>query len=100
MRTDDAPAKHVEIHLRDYAPPAWIIDETRLEFTLNPTATRVQARIAFRRNPDGAAGERPDLRLDGQALTLIAAAIDGVDIRPHLHVTDDGLTLAAAHLPG
>ena len=42
-----------------------------------PTATRVRARVAFRRNPARASDGPADLRLDGRSLKLVSAAIDG-----------------------
>ena len=40
------------IYLKDYTPPAYLIDKTELVFHLDPTKTRVVSRIAFRPNPD------------------------------------------------
>jgi aminopeptidase N len=59
----------------DYAPPAFLIDTVELDFTLDPTATTVRSRLAFRRNP-AAAADAP-LRLDGEGLTLLEARLDG-----------------------
>jgi len=83
------------IRLSDYTPPAWLIDQVRLTFRLHPTATRVLSRIRFRPNP--ARPGRHDLRLDGEGLTLIGAAIDGAP----LALTPDaaGLTIPADRLP-
>uniref|UniRef100_UPI0038CFAACF aminopeptidase N n=1 Tax=Roseomonas sp. 18066 TaxID=2681412 RepID=UPI0038CFAACF len=60
----------------DYRPPAFLIDQVALELDLHPTATRVAARLEIRRNPAAAPGA--PLALDGEALTLVSAAIDGV----------------------
>ena len=65
------------IRLADYRPPAFLAETVELTFALDPRATRVGARVAFRRNP-ARAGEPPlDLRLDGRRLKLVSAAIDG-----------------------
>ena len=40
-----------ETRLADYQPPAYLIDTVRLEFTLDPAATRVRSGLALRRNP-------------------------------------------------
>ena len=69
MRTDTPQP----IRLSDYRPPAFLIDEVELAFQLHPTATRVKARLAVRRNGRHAA----PLRLDGERLRLISAALDG-----------------------
>lgn len=50
MRTDFAES----IHLVDYRPPAYAIDEVRLEFRLEPSATRVKSTLSI-----GAPGTMP-----------------------------------------
>jgi len=60
------------IRREDYAPPAFLVDTVELHFALHPTATRVRARLAMRRN-----GESHDLELDGEELMLLSASIDG-----------------------
>ncbi|WP_112321495.1 aminopeptidase N [Oceanibium sediminis] len=92
MRTETAPT----IRLKDYTPPAYLVDSVHLTFALHPTATRVTARLAMRVNPAAAPGQ--DLALDGEAMELISAAIDGVKVSPN--VTKTGLVLPAAELPG
>ena len=69
----------VPVRLADYAPPAFLVDQVDLTFRLAPTTTRVLSRIAFRPNPD--ARERL-FRLDGVALRLIWARIDGTPVDP------------------
>ena len=76
------------IRREDYRPPAFLVDQVDLHLALHPTATRVKARLALRRNP--AAGPAADLELDGEALTLVAARLDGAPLG------EDRL----AHLPG
>jgi aminopeptidase N len=63
------------IRLADYRVPAFLIDTVELIFDLGETATRVRSRIAVRRNPDSLERDAP-LRLDGEALELIAVALD------------------------
>ncbi|MEM9784018.1 MAG: M1 family aminopeptidase, partial [Pseudomonadota bacterium] len=94
-------ASDTVIRLSDYREPDWLIDSVRLDIDLAPSATRVRARIAFTPNP--ASGDlRADLRLDGRRLALVSAAVDGADVTQSEHLTMDreGLTLAAAALPG
>jgi aminopeptidase N len=62
------------IRLADYRPPAFLIDEVHLAFDLSPNTTRVKAKLQVRRN-DGMAGE--PLKLNGERVKLISAAIDG-----------------------
>ena len=75
------------IHLKDYAPFGFLVDSVELSFRLDPHATRVASRIAFRPNP--AATDRRFF-LHGEALTLIRAAIDGQEVAPELSAA--GLT--------
>ncbi|TVP71439.1 MAG: aminopeptidase N [Rhodobacteraceae bacterium] len=83
------------IYLADYQPPPFLVDAVDLTFRLAPQATRVIAKIRFRPNP--AATQGHDLRLDGEALTLIAASINGTTISAAPDAT--GLTVPAADLP-
>jgi aminopeptidase N len=88
------------VRLADYQPPAYLADSIDLVFRLDPRATRVRARIAFRRNPDRTADGPLDLRLDGRNLRLLAAAIDGAEVPANGIATDaEGLTVAAALVP-
>jgi aminopeptidase N len=86
-----APKK---IRLADYAPPAWLVDEVLLTFRLDPKATRVTSRIAFRPNP--ASADR-SFRLDGEKLQLVRAMIDGVPVHPAVDKT--GLTAPVPYAP-
>ena len=69
MRTDTPQP----IRLSEYRPPAFLIDEVALDFDLEPSATRVKARLKVRRNGEG---DEP-LVLDGVRLKLQSVAIDG-----------------------
>ncbi|WP_297528366.1 aminopeptidase N [Thiohalobacter sp.] len=64
-----------EVFLRDYRPPAFLVDRVDLRFELDPDDTRVLARLAMRRNP-AAAGDDV-LVLDGEDLTLEGLRLDG-----------------------
>jgi len=72
MRTDTPQP----IRLSDYRPPAFLIDEVRLDFSLEPSATRVKARLSVRRN--GAHAE--PLVLNGERLTPISVSVDGREL--------------------
>jgi len=91
-RSTEGPAPM--IRLSDYTPPPYLIDAVDLTIRLAPEATEVRARLALRRNPDGAGG---DLRLDGVDLELVRLALDGrvLEFRPD----DTGLTMPADALP-
>ena len=80
------------IRLADYRPPAWLVDEASLTFRLDPGATRVVSRIAFR------PGETPGpLALDGAGPRLLWAKVDGAEVAPA--VTEEGLTLDLPRQP-
>ena len=82
------------IYLKDYKPFGYVVDSVHLTFQLNPTATRVQARIAFSPNP-----ATPDRTffLHGENLSLIRATIDAAAVAPVL--TAKGLTCPAPDAP-
>jgi aminopeptidase N len=84
MRTDTPRP----VRLEDYRPPAFAVDEVELTFRLEPSATRVGARLHLRRQADG------PLFLNGERLKPVSFAIDGAPPAPSAYVlTDDGLTL-------
>ena len=86
------------IRLADYHPPSYLIETVELTFRLAPTATRVLSKIRFHPNPDGL--DQGNLRLDGEGLRLISAAIDGVPLTAFDYLlTTDGLTVPAERLP-
>ncbi|RKK02706.1 aminopeptidase N [Pseudoroseomonas wenyumeiae] len=79
-------ATPVVIHRQDYRPPAFLVDKVDLHFSLHPTATRVRARLALRRQ-----GESRALELDGEAVTLIEASLDGAPLAaPRLEMLPSG----------
>ncbi|PRY95552.1 aminopeptidase N [Hasllibacter halocynthiae] len=82
------------VHLADYAPPPWLVDEVHLVFRLSPQATRVLSRIRFRPNP---ATEDRTFRLDGDGPRLVRCAVDGAEAAPE--VREAGLTLTPPDRP-
>ncbi|SNS54326.1 aminopeptidase N [Antarctobacter heliothermus] len=88
---DAAP---VTIHLKDYTPFGWQLSDVHLTFHLAPKSTRVVSKIHFAPNPEAPA---QDFFLHGEQLTLIRAAIDGVEVTPE--VTEDGLRCAVPDGP-
>ncbi len=92
MPDTHAPAAPHETRLADYRPPSFLIDTVDLEFTLDPGATIVRARLAVRRNPDADASAA--LRLDGAGQELRAIAFDGVALGENSWRRDgDGLVI-------
>ncbi len=80
------------IYLKDYQPPAYLIDETQLDFQLHEDHAVVDARLKLRRNPDAEAADV--LELDGAELELVAIEIDGEALPDAAYtVTEDKLCL-------
>jgi aminopeptidase N len=67
--------------LADYRPPDFLIDKVELEFFLAETGTTVTSHLQLRRNPEAGTPEAR-LRLDGEELELVTAALDGVPLVP------------------
>ena len=82
------------IFLKDYTPPAYLIDTVHLSVRLNGANTRVLSRIAFRPNPDSS---DTTFFLHGEDLRLISAKIDGTPVTPT--TTDAGLTCRVPNGP-
>ncbi|WP_116597276.1 M1 family metallopeptidase [Primorskyibacter marinus] len=81
----DSPPQTV--YLKDYTPPAWLVEDVHLTFRLAAKTTRVISRIRFAPNPD-----RVDQTffLHGEDLVLISSHIDGVAVTPK--ITAEGLS--------
>ncbi len=83
------------IHLKDYQPPAFLVDTVQLHVDLWERATRVKARLALRCNP-AAAGGGGALRLNGEQLALRSIAVDGRALAADEYAVDDeSLTIYA-----
>ncbi len=86
MRTENAQP----VRLSDYRPPAFLIDEVKLDIALEPRATRVKARLSIRRNGDHA----EPLWLNGERLIPVSVSIDGRSLGADEHAIDaEGLTI-------
>ena len=86
MRTEEPRA----IHLADYKAPDFHIQTVKLDFALDPQATKVSARLKIERRTAGA-----PLVLHGEGLTLIAITLDGRALSPAEYRLDDkSLTIA------
>lgn len=83
------------IHLADYQPPPFLVEDVALTFRLAPSATRVIAKIRFYPNPHATPGH--DLRLDGEGVKLVTAHLNGAALTPQIDET--GLTVPAQDLP-
>ncbi|PDT08832.1 aminopeptidase N [Rhizobium sp. M1] len=76
MRTDTGQV----IHLADYRPTDFVLERVDLTFELDPTETKVEARLIFHRRP-GADITAP-IVLDGDELTLAGLLFDQVELDP------------------
>ena len=67
------------IRLKDYRPPAYLIDSVDLDIALDPARTRVIAKLKVRPNPalDGLSGP---LQLDGELLDLVDIRLGGTKL--------------------
>src|ERR1700732_2895386 len=70
MRTDTAKP----VRLKDYRVPDYLIDNVDLDVKLHPSATKVEARLAIRPNPQGR--QSAPLVLDGDALIAKKMVLD------------------------
>jgi aminopeptidase N len=68
-------ANNFPVLLRDYRPPARMVQSVGLDIRLNHTATIVRSEVAF--HPQAEKGPPHPIRLDGSSLTLSALRING-----------------------
>jgi len=88
MRTDTGQV----IHLADYRPTDFVLERVDLTFELDPTETKVEARLIFHRRP-GADPAAP-IVLDGDELTLSGLLLDQVELDPSRYdATAESLTV-------
>ncbi len=76
------------IYLKDYTPPAYLVETVELEFDLDEQDTVVRAKLAMRRNPDHPQAN-PPLVLDGQQLELLELRLDGRELQEGDYTLDD-----------
>jgi len=76
-----------ETFLKDYTPPAHLVDSIALRIELDPQATRVLATLQCR--PNGSQGQ--PLTLNSKKLELMRVALDGVELTPGQYRFADGL---------
>ena len=70
MKTDTPQT----VYLKDYTPPAFLVDAVDLDFVIGADSTTVSATLAMRRNP---ANPKQPLVLDGDELETLSVAVDG-----------------------
>jgi aminopeptidase N len=81
----DAPRT---IYLKDYSPPAYLVDTVDLHFELDEETTRVRSRMHIRRNEAAQSGKAP-LQLDGSHQTLLGINLDGKPLSADAYQQND-----------
>jgi aminopeptidase N len=92
MRTDTGEI----IHLEDYRPTDFVLERVDLTFELDPTETKVEARLIFHRR-EGVSADAP-LVLDGDELKITGLLLDQEEI-PAGHYDAAEHTLTIRNLP-
>jgi len=83
--------RHNPIYLKDYQPPAYLVESVELIFELGEKSTLVKSRLNLSRNPAGKGGP---LVLDGNELTLRGLHLDRRTLTPDEYgVTEEALTV-------
>ncbi len=82
MATDSAQTQY----LKDYQPPAYLVEKVDLTFVLAEQGTQVRSRLGFRWNPDGQAGP---LVLNGEGLKTLSVQLDGCLLAAEKYVLSD-----------
>jgi len=76
------------IYLKDYTPPAFLIDGVDLVFELDEQQTLVRSQLTMQRNP-ASQDSGVALRLDGEELTLVRLLLDGVELSADDYCLDE-----------
>jgi aminopeptidase N len=84
------------IHLKDYTPPAFLVDQVSLDVDIRADDALVKATLSVRRNPASKERNAP-LVLDGDELELVSLLLDDAEY-PH-QLSKDALTLTLADVP-
>ncbi len=88
MRTDTGRI----VHLADYRPTDFVLERVDLTFELDPTETKVEARLIFHRR-EGVDAAAP-LVLDGDDLTMTSVLFDQIEMDPSRYTaTPESLTI-------
>ena len=78
-------AKPAPLYLRDYQPPAYLVERTELDFELWEDHALVHARLEMQRNGEGGSA----LQLHGECLELVSISIDGQTLAPERYSVSD-----------
>jgi aminopeptidase N len=82
------------VYLKDYTPPAWLVDAVDLHVAIHDGHTEVRAQLTCRRNPESSDGA---FVLNGEELALQAVSLDGAALASSRYtLSDDTLVIAEA----
>ena len=82
-------------YLKDYRPPAYLVEQVELHFDLQPQDTIVAADLLMRRNADHG-DDQAALRLDGEDMELVSLSVNGTELSgSEFFVDQGGLSIAA-----
>src|SRR5574340_195707 len=84
------------IYLKNYTAPAWLVDTVDLHVAIHQGHAEVRARLACKRNPQGAGGA---LVLNGAGLALQAIALDGAALDASRYTQAEDTLMIATPLP-
>jgi aminopeptidase N len=87
------------VHLRDYAPPAYVARDVHLRFELDPDATVVTATQRIVRNPEAAGGGPDELALFGEDQELLDLRLDGSPVSADRRRLEDDRLVLPGPLP-
>src|SRR5690242_5088718 len=84
------------IHLKDYAPPPYLVERVSLDIDIRADDALSKATLTVRRNPASSTKDAP-LVLDGEELELLSVSLDGnVLSKERYKVTAEALTVDGA----
>ena len=82
------------VHLKDYAPPSFLVNTVHLDVDIRTEGTLVTATLSCRRNP-GVVGDHA-LVLDGEELETLSVSLDGTRLLAEAYtLTENQLVLKA-----
>ncbi len=98
QNTEQTAPEHAPVYLKDYRPPAWLIETVELDFNIFEDYTRVTSSLKLRRNPEN---PQATIWLDGIKLDIEATAIDGAPLTEGRDYTKKpkGVTITKENLP-
>ena len=87
-------AKPATVYLKDYRPPAYLINRTELHFELHEDSVIVSSRLHLLR--DGSVAENDSLELHGEELELLSVSVDGWELTAaEYQIKEDSLLIHA-----